>query len=85
MERRVRKLAAEDRALREEVQSLKKRLHGAESEAELLRESLLKESAARSGAREKIGDLIDRLDEVRNGGSMAEVGAALAEVSEVEQ
>lgn len=85
LERRVRKLAAEDRALREEVSSLKKRLQGAESEAELLRESLQREAMTRSSVREKVSGLIERLDEARNGGSMTDVGKALAEVGEVEQ
>ena len=84
LERRVRKLAVEDRALREEVQSLREKLSAAEAEAEMFREMLAREQSVRMKARTELDDLIARLDGLKDGEKAPADGRLLAEVSEVE-
>lgn len=67
LERRVRKQAAEDRALHQEVRILRERLLAAESEAALFREVLEKERGLRHKARDRVSDLIERIEGLRSG------------------
>lgn len=76
LERRVRRLAAEDRGLREEVKQLRSKLELSEAEARALREMLNREQARRRQAAEEVGDLIERLSALRKGGG---AGAAAGE------
>jgi len=67
LERRTRKLAAEDRALRDEVRDLRGRLSSAESLAESLRDEVEQEREARRLARERVDDLLARLRSIKDG------------------
>lgn len=62
LERRVRKLAAENRSLKEEVQGLRQQFQDAREEAESLRGSLSQERAGRKAVRDRVDDLIERLE-----------------------
>ena len=85
LERRVRKLAAEDRALKDEVRSLRDRLSSAEAEAQVLRETLEREREARKSARDRLDGLIERLDVAARGSSDFDSAGLFSEVNEVEQ
>ncbi|HUT56038.1 MAG TPA: hypothetical protein VM658_21790 [bacterium] len=65
LERRVRKLAAEDRALRQEVKALRDKAVSAEAETGVLRDLLLREKGLRLKARDHLDDLIARLDGIK--------------------
>jgi predicted nuclease with TOPRIM domain len=62
LERRVRRLAAEDRSLRQEVRSLKEKLSSVEAEAVVLRDVAGRERGAREKARDHLDALIARLE-----------------------
>lgn len=64
LERRIRKLGAEDRALRDEVQSLSERLKLKEAEAQMLREVLSKERTTRHLTRDRVSGLIGKLEQL---------------------
>jgi regulator of replication initiation timing len=85
LERRVRKLAVEDRALREEVQSLRYRLESSEAEAAVLRRTLDKERGARRSARDKLSDLVVKLEGLKEGVEPEQEETGLAEVAEGER
>lgn len=61
LERRVRKLAVEDRGLREEVRRLRQRLSEMEAENATLRTELSRRQACQQEARERLTRLIDQL------------------------
>ena len=65
LERRVRKLAAEDRALREEVKKLSQRLSESEAGAAALKAQLGRSDWARESARQRLTGLIDRLERLQ--------------------
>jgi len=68
LERRIRKLGAEDRALRDEVKSLSERLEVMEAETAELKDKLARERSARKGAGERVSGLIDKLEGLRDSG-----------------
>ena len=84
-ERRVRKLAAEDRALRDDVQSLRERLNSSEAETSVLRDLLDREKLARKSARDKVAELIGRLENLKQGPEPAPEEVELVEVAEGER
>jgi regulator of replication initiation timing len=65
LERRVRKLAVEDRALREEVKNLRQRLSESEAEATVLKAQLGRSDWAREAARQRLTGLIERLERLQ--------------------
>jgi regulator of replication initiation timing len=65
LERRVRKLAVEDRALREEVKKLRQRLSESEAEAAVLKAQLGRSDWAREAARQRLTGLIERLERLQ--------------------
>jgi len=75
LERRVRKLAAEDRALRQEVKALREKVTSAEAESQVLRDLLTREKGLRVKARDHLDDLIARLDSLKGAGP--EIGRGL--------
>ena len=84
LERRVRKLAVEDRALRQELRQLRDKLNVSEAEAGILRRELEKEKGLRADARDHLDDLIHRLEGFKGGALVEEAGRELAEVAEGE-
>ena len=72
LERRVRKLAVEDRGLRREVSAIKERLAVKERETAALSRRLAEEEAARGRVREQLARLIERLERLK-AGSAAEL------------
>ncbi len=84
LERRVRKQAAADRSFRDEVQTLRDRLAGAEDEIAGLQRRVEGERSARGEARERVAALIQRLESISDGGDAAG-GDEVGEASGVEQ
>ena len=72
LERRVRKQAARDRSLRDEVQSLRDRLAGAEDEIAGLQRRVEGERSARTDARDRVSALIQRLESISGGDEVGE-------------
>lgn len=67
LERRVRKLAAENRSMKQELESAREEAHEAREEAEAAERMLERERSARQSARDRIGDLIVRLEGLKGG------------------
>lgn len=80
LERRVRKLSAEDRGLREEVKRLRGQLEAAAAQSQALREMLTREQALRTRARDEVDQLLTRLSGLR--GRTAAEAEARAEEAE---
>lgn len=79
LERRVRKLAAEDRALRDEAARLRQRLAQSESEAAGLKAELSRRELSQAEARQRLNFLIERLNRMQaEGGETSEVLEAVS-------
>lgn len=77
VERRVRKMAAEDRALRNEVSELREKLAEAMAETDRARAELAEEQKTRESVKERLDRLIARIETVKqDGGPAGFIGAA---------
>ena len=67
LERRIRKLAAEDRALKEEISELRAELDQANSDREEAERKLEKERGTRKKALRMVDELIEKLESTEKG------------------